>query len=76
MVSNNNKHPLLLSADESARLCGIGRSHWFSLHSAGKVPLPVKLGRRTLWRKNELEEWIEKNCPPRQKWLAMRGMKP
>jgi predicted DNA-binding transcriptional regulator AlpA len=40
---------LLLSAQDAAKLLGIGRSHFYGLHSSGRLgPLPVKLGRRAL----------------------------
>lgn len=64
--------PLLLSAEEAAALCGVSRSFWWSLHSAGRVPLPVKLGERTLWRRTELEAWTEAGCPAREKWEAVK----
>ncbi|MCP4712796.1 MAG: helix-turn-helix domain-containing protein [Planctomycetes bacterium] len=68
--------PLLLSATETAELLGVGRSHLYSLHSAGRLPLPVRLGRRVLWRRSELEQWIKCGCPARSKWVAMEGDRP
>jgi len=64
---------LLLSAAEASALCRVGRSLWWSMHSAGKVPLPVRLGRRTLWRAEELREWTRAGCPSRDRWLAAQG---
>ena len=66
------QNPLLLGASEAAKLLGIGRSLFWSLHSAGKVPLPIKLGRRTLWRRDELESWTRAGCPSRMKWQDMK----
>ena len=63
---------LLLSADEAAALCGVGRSHWYSMHSSGQLgPLPVRLGRRTLWRREELAAWVKAGCPGRTRWVDM-----
>jgi len=59
---------LLLSADETAALLGIGRTLLWGLHSAGKIPLPVKLGRRTLWNVEELRNWIAAGTPHREVW--------
>ena len=61
---------LLVDSVEAARLCGISRTTWWSLHSSGRVPAPVRLGRRTLWRADELRRWTEGGCPPRERWLA------
>ena len=70
---SESKNRLLLSAVEAAALLGIGRTHFYGLHASGQVPLPVKLGRRTLWRKDELTAWVNAGCPARDKWLAQKG---
>jgi predicted DNA-binding transcriptional regulator AlpA len=70
------ERPLLLDARAAARLCGVSRSHFLAMHSAGKVPLPVRLGRRTLWRGAELAAWIEAGCPARDRWTSMKGGRP
>ena len=60
---------LLLSAENAAKLLGIGRSHFYGLHSSGRLgPLPIKLGGRTLWNRKELEAWVESKCPSREQW--------
>lgn len=60
---------LLISAENSAQLLGIGRTLFYSMHSSGRLgPLPVKLGRRALWNRKELEDWVEAGCPPRSRW--------
>ena len=61
---------LLIGAMEAARMAGVSRSTWWSLHSAGKVPVPVHLGGRTLWNIEELRRWIAAGCPARERWLA------
>ncbi|MDD4888705.1 MAG: helix-turn-helix domain-containing protein [Phycisphaerae bacterium] len=68
--------PLLVDTVAAAALCGVSRSHYLALASAGKVPLPIRLGRRTLWRADELRRWIEAGCPARERWQAMRGGRP
>jgi len=60
--------PLLLSAEEAARLCGIAARTWWRLHSAGRVPMPLKLGRATRWSRSELQAWVKVGCPARDKW--------
>lgn len=63
----------LLSAEQAAGLCGLSRSGWYKLCSAGRTPAPVRLGRRTLWRTAELRAWIAAGCPTRHKWEAMQA---
>lgn len=60
---------LLLSAEDSAALLGIGKTLFYSMHSSGRLgPLPVKLGRRALWNRREIEASVEAGCPARQQW--------
>lgn len=65
--------PLAIPADEAARLCGVSRGFWWKLHSSGRCPLPVRLGRKTLWRVEELKAWLAAGCPERLKWNALRN---
>ena len=65
--------PILLDAKQAALMLGIGKTHLYALHSSGRLPLPLRLGRRTLWRVDELKEWVSVGCPSCQKWIAMRG---
>ena len=67
---------LLLSAEEAAELIGVGRTHFYALHSSGRLgPMPVQLGRRTLWNRKELESWVAAGCPAREQWLRMNATK-
>ena len=60
--------PLLLTARQAAALCGKSLRTWRSWDSAGVIPRPVRIRRCTLWRADELREWIEAGCPNRQQW--------
>lgn len=62
--------PLLLGAGQAGLLCGRSEASWWRDHAAGRVPRPVKLGGRTLWRRAELEAWVAAGCPPRKEWEA------
>ena len=64
--------PLLLSAPEAAALCGVSARHWATLHSEGLVPVPVRLGRRVLWRAEELRDWARAGCPSRLRWVEFQ----
>jgi excisionase family DNA binding protein len=55
--------PILISAEELARLMHVSERTLWRLLSAGKVPQPVRIGRNTRWRYAEVREWIEKGCP-------------
>jgi predicted DNA-binding transcriptional regulator AlpA len=64
----------LLCDKEAAALLGIGRTLLWGLHNSGRLPLPVKLGRRTLWNFEELKAWTAAGCPARQKWEILKGL--
>jgi len=58
--------PLLVSADEAARLLGVGRSLFFELKSSGRIPLePIRFGRKRLYRVEDLENFVRAGCPAR-----------
>lgn len=65
--------PLLLTARQAAALCGKSLRTWRSWDSAGVIPRPVRIRRCTLWRADELRDWIEAGCPDRQQWEQNSG---
>jgi DNA-binding NtrC family response regulator len=60
--------PLLVTALEAAALCGRSLRCWRTWDSAGRIPRPVRIGRSTLWRAEELRRWVESGCPRRAEW--------
>ena len=60
--------PLLLDAAGLARLLSVSRSALYQWLASGRVPSPVKLGRRALWRLDEIRRWVAAGCPPRSRW--------
>ncbi len=70
----DSKAALLVGADDAAALIGVSRAHFYALHASGRLgPMPIKLGRRSLWVREELASWCRQNCPPRQKWILING---
>ncbi|WP_337173579.1 helix-turn-helix domain-containing protein [Paludisphaera sp.] len=55
--------PLLISAAELASLLGISERTLWRLLSAGRLPQPLRLGRNTRWRSDEIRRWIDSGCP-------------
>lgn len=51
----------MIGVAEAAAICGISRSHLYSLLSRGEFPKPRKLGRRRVWPKLDLIEWLRGN---------------
>ena len=66
--------PLLVGAEAAGKLLGISRRHFTQLESAGQVgPMPVKLGRRSVWNYQEIKRWVAAGCPCRDVWLNGHG---
>lgn len=59
---------LLVSAERAAGLLSVSKAHLFRSVSCGRIPQPVRLGRRSLWRTQELRAWLAAGCPPMSKW--------
>lgn len=59
---------LLVSAAMAAKLVSVSKSSWWGYHAAGRCPQAVFLSGRTLWRRAELEKWVEAGCPSRSQW--------
>ena len=66
--------PLLVSAAEAARMLGVGHSLFYEMGADGRLgPMPIRFGRKCLWRTDELRQWCEDGCPPRCKWQGGAG---
>lgn len=62
----------MVDAKMAARMCGIGRTLWLDLKNAGRVPMPVRLGRRVMWLTEEIRAWTKAGCPTQDRWQQMR----
>lgn len=63
--------PLLVSAKFAALLCGKSLRTWRTWDSAGLIPRPIRIGRSTLWRTDELKRWVVAGCPDRASWNSI-----
>ncbi len=64
--------PELLDAHAAANLCSLSASTWWRRLAAGDIPGPIRIGRATRWRREELMGWIRAGCPARRTWEAMQ----
>jgi len=67
-VTDQVPKPLLLTARQAAAKCGKSLRTWRAWDAAGWIPRPVRIGRSTLWRADELREWVATGCPRRAEW--------
>jgi len=60
---------ILLPSAEAAKLCGVSVRSWYTWDQLGKIPKPVRIGRKLFWRRDELLAWIDQDCPKRSDWI-------
>ena len=72
-ASKMSSDSLLLRAAEAARLCAVSKVSWHRWDSAGKIPQGHRLGGAKVWRRAELEAWIEAGLPNRERWQALQA---
>ncbi len=63
---------LAISAEEAAKLLGISKRHFASLHAQGRIPRPINLGRSVRWSLPELRDWIDAGAPERSRWEVLK----
>lgn len=66
MSASSMEFPVLLSADQVAKLMQISIRTVWRLLSSGELIKPVRMGGNTRWRRAELEKWIEDGCPSQE----------
>ena len=49
--------PLLVAANDAAELLGMSRSFFYENVSTGRIPPPVKIGKKSLWSTERLSQW-------------------
>ena len=64
---------LLIDAKGLATMLGLGLTKLYAMQSNGHLPAPLKFGRASRWRVDEIREWIENGCPERSRWQAVKG---
>jgi excisionase family DNA binding protein len=65
---------LLIDAKTMGKMLGVSRKTIYNMLADGRLgPQPVrKFGRRTLWSRVEVEEWVQSDCPSKEEWAQRR----
>ena len=65
--------PELLTLEQTCQLVNVARPTLYKLSATGALgPLPVKLCRKVLYSKSEIQAWIQAGCPHRKIWQTMK----
>lgn len=62
----------LLSAKQLGLLLALSKRQIFRLHSAGKLPKPLRIGGAVRWRVSDVALWQSLNCPDRNEFEARK----
>jgi len=65
---------ILWTVGDICHALSISRSSFFSLRSAGRIPLtPIRLSTKLLYRAEEVRAWVAQNCPAAERWIQLQG---
>ncbi len=64
------KAPKLLNVRDVARSLRLSVRATWRANAAGFLPRPLKVGRATRWRSEELTAWVRAGMPTRSAWEA------
>jgi prophage regulatory protein len=62
-IDVQQESPLLIRADEFARMLQVSPRTLWRLRSGGEIPEPVRFGGTVRWRLDEVRKWIADGCP-------------
>ncbi len=65
--------PLVVDARRLAQLLCVGIRTVRCWDSSGKLPAPLRIGGRVVWRVDEIQAWLESGAPDREKWSVRRA---
>lgn len=65
--------PLVVDARRLAKLLCAGVRTVRTWDAAGKLPAPIRIGGRVVWRIAEIKAWLAAGAPNRAEWEARTG---
>ena len=65
--------PLVVDARRLAKFLCAGLRTVRSWDAAGKLPAPIRLGGKVVWRTDEIRDWLAAGAPRRAEWQARRA---
>ena len=65
--------PLVVDAKRLAKLLCAGVRTVRAWDAAGKLPAPIRIGGRVVWRVDEIRAWLAAGAPDRETWDARKA---
>lgn len=67
--------PGLLRAKIAAAYCGHSLRHWQRKDAERAIPAAIPVNGLKLWRKTDLDRWIDLGCPDRELFQSHQNMR-
>ena len=71
LAIDNVEKPLVVDANGLAVLISAKLRTVRAYDASGKIPSPVRIGGKVLWRVEEIKRWLAAGAPSREVWAAM-----
>lgn len=65
LLARKTRWPALMRAQTACEYCGVSLSTWKTYNAHSKIPAPYTLEGCVVWKKTELDLWIEWDFPGR-----------
>lgn len=65
--------PLVVDARRLAVMLSAGIRTVRTWDAGGKLPPPLRIGGRVVWRVDEIRAWLDAGAPDRETWAARRA---
>jgi predicted DNA-binding transcriptional regulator AlpA len=65
--------PMLICAEDVARLLNMSMRTIWRMRSAGDIPPPVRIGCAVRWNLDEIRAWIADGCPTAKQRQARKA---
>ena len=72
-LPEEDSNPLVADARGIAKLLCSGIRTVRTWDAAGKIPSPIRIGGRVVWRLDEIRAWLDAGAPDRATWTAIRA---
>lgn len=72
MAQMEEVEPLVADAKRLATLLAVSLRSVRSMNASGKLPRPVRIGGRVVWRMEEIRDWLAAGAPDRAAWERMQ----
>ena len=63
--------PLVVDARRLAAMLCAGIRTVRTWDAAGRLPAPLRIGGRVVWRSDEIRAWLAAGAPDRETWAAL-----